>query len=457
MSYPPKHPNKPTGHQTSNPRFDSSPLLFNSFSNDLLPPSGPMEYYSQLNSDSIPYNNQLHSSASFLSTPSDVFQTTPAQSYDFFPNTIMSTNPNAPSFREEFYHDIEDNDVFDDIDDRRLESDEISEEDENGHNIRVKTDTRHNPTLGELAAQVQAKARAETRNKKFLEESSQQNEEFDEDDDGYVDPSICQPGNELTGRWTRHEHNLFLEALKKYGKEWKKVASMVKTRTVVQTRTHAQKYFQKVSKGGFGDDGGESGDEDSGLSAKKVSSANKRAAKVAKVLNGGVDPPGYNNSVQSSSSKYTSHSKKSQHQSQSNDAINMNFDDYDDFPDRITATPNVSNMPIISSHLYPSSINIDLSHPPDDFPQPSPAACGKRKQAELAVAHVLTSSSALQDVEGAQVLSMMKDASCRPGEIVRRQRTGISLTIINPDVLNTTETSATKGIFPHIFIIFNYY
>ena len=31
--------------------------------------------------------------------------------------------------------------------------------------------------------------------------------------------------------------------------EWKKVAACVKTRTVVQTRTHAQKYFQKVSKG----------------------------------------------------------------------------------------------------------------------------------------------------------------------------------------------------------------
>ena len=39
-----------------------------------------------------------------------------------------------------------------------------------------------------------------------------------------------------------------LQALRKYGKEWKKVAAMVKTRTVVQTRTHAQKYFQKIQK-----------------------------------------------------------------------------------------------------------------------------------------------------------------------------------------------------------------
>ena len=33
-----------------------------------------------------------------------------------------------------------------------------------------------------------------------------------------------------------------------YGKEWKKVAARVKTRTVVQTRTHAQKYFQKLQR-----------------------------------------------------------------------------------------------------------------------------------------------------------------------------------------------------------------
>ena len=39
------------------------------------------------------------------------------------------------------------------------------------------------------------------------------------------------------------------------GQEWKKVAAMVKTRTVVQTRTHAQKYFQKLQKCGVGEDG----------------------------------------------------------------------------------------------------------------------------------------------------------------------------------------------------------
>jgi SHAQKYF class myb-like DNA-binding protein len=51
-----------------------------------------------------------------------------------------------------------------------------------------------------------------------------------------------------TGRWTEVEHNLFKQGLEIYGKEWNKVAELVRTRTVVQTRTHAQKYFQRLLK-----------------------------------------------------------------------------------------------------------------------------------------------------------------------------------------------------------------
>ena len=51
-----------------------------------------------------------------------------------------------------------------------------------------------------------------------------------------------------TGRWTREEHNLFLKGLEMHGKGWKKIASLIKTRTVVQIRTHAQKYFLKLQK-----------------------------------------------------------------------------------------------------------------------------------------------------------------------------------------------------------------
>jgi SHAQKYF class myb-like DNA-binding protein len=55
-----------------------------------------------------------------------------------------------------------------------------------------------------------------------------------------------EAGNEKTGRWTKEEHEAFLSGLKIHGEDWKKVAEHVSTRTVVETRTHAQKFFQKL-------------------------------------------------------------------------------------------------------------------------------------------------------------------------------------------------------------------
>lgn len=50
------------------------------------------------------------------------------------------------------------------------------------------------------------------------------------------------------GRWTSLEHFKFLEALKKFGKEWQKVQAHVSTRTSTQARSHAQKFFIKLEK-----------------------------------------------------------------------------------------------------------------------------------------------------------------------------------------------------------------
>ena len=50
------------------------------------------------------------------------------------------------------------------------------------------------------------------------------------------------------GRWTREEHEQFLGGLKIYGREWKKVATGIPTRTSAQIRSHAQKYFAKISR-----------------------------------------------------------------------------------------------------------------------------------------------------------------------------------------------------------------
>ena len=52
-------------------------------------------------------------------------------------------------------------------------------------------------------------------------------------------------GDRSFGRWTREEHEGFLLGLRVHGREWKKVAQTIKTRTPAQIRSHAQKYFAK--------------------------------------------------------------------------------------------------------------------------------------------------------------------------------------------------------------------
>lgn len=70
------------------------------------------------------------------------------------------------------------------------------------------------------------------------------------------------------GRWTQKEHEDFLVGLEKYGREWKKVASHISTRTSAQIRSHAQKYFAKLNK----DLSGKASDDASGMSDGDVSS-----------------------------------------------------------------------------------------------------------------------------------------------------------------------------------------
>lgn len=51
-----------------------------------------------------------------------------------------------------------------------------------------------------------------------------------------------------TGRWTKKEHEVFLEGLKEMGKNWREISLIMKTRSPVQVRTHAQKFFLKMAR-----------------------------------------------------------------------------------------------------------------------------------------------------------------------------------------------------------------
>ena len=48
------------------------------------------------------------------------------------------------------------------------------------------------------------------------------------------------------GRWSTEEHIKFIEGLVKYGKNWKNVQKYIGTRSVSQTRSHAQKFLLKL-------------------------------------------------------------------------------------------------------------------------------------------------------------------------------------------------------------------
>ena len=54
-----------------------------------------------------------------------------------------------------------------------------------------------------------------------------------------------------TGRWSTEEHKKFIEGLKVYGKNWKKIQKLIGTRSITQARSHAQKFLMKLKETNF--------------------------------------------------------------------------------------------------------------------------------------------------------------------------------------------------------------
>lgn len=82
-----------------------------------------------------------------------------------------------------------------------------------------------------------------------LDEASVKDDDED-DETGSVPDLPGQNDNGFeSGRWSMAEHKRFVEGLKLYGRrKWIRIAEHVGTRTVIQVRSHAQKYFKKLRK-----------------------------------------------------------------------------------------------------------------------------------------------------------------------------------------------------------------
>ena len=57
--------------------------------------------------------------------------------------------------------------------------------------------------------------------------------------------------NSSNGRWSKEEHDKFIEGIIKFGNDWKKVQKYVSTRTSTQARSHAQKFLLKLRNNEF--------------------------------------------------------------------------------------------------------------------------------------------------------------------------------------------------------------
>lgn len=51
--------------------------------------------------------------------------------------------------------------------------------------------------------------------------------------------------------WTKEEHSAFLDAVRQHERDWKRIGVLIPTKSIIQIRSHAQKYFIKMAKAGM--------------------------------------------------------------------------------------------------------------------------------------------------------------------------------------------------------------
>ncbi|KAL3512445.1 hypothetical protein ACH5RR_025162 [Cinchona calisaya] len=82
-----------------------------------------------------------------------------------------------------------------------------------------------------------------------LESAATQTQAFIDMGNGYA-PKVRKPYTikKQREKWTEEEHQRFLEALRLYGRSWRQIEEHVGTKTAIQIRSHAQKFFAKIAR-----------------------------------------------------------------------------------------------------------------------------------------------------------------------------------------------------------------
>jgi hypothetical protein len=251
--------------------------------------------------------------------------------------------------------------------------------------------------------------------------------------------SVCSPREALELQFADQFTVLFLL------QEWKKVASMVKTRTVVQTRTHAQKYFQKLQKsqgggmassnggGNFSGGGRAPGSGANGASADKSGALypNHKQGGHKQARNAGlVSPPMDMNGVMPMMPMSAMHPSMMlnpnvgmvpPHMVNSYIPTTQGYGELDgqEYYDSLELAALVGELHKQQGNVAPQNlslqtpVHLSMGMPtistsgvdPPDFPEPSPAACGKRKHAELQAAQMLAASSSSKQPRSGSALT----------------------------------------------------